>query len=233
MIYFLLVRSRWNTLLLIGLILSCITLAEYSAIISDKLLHYIQQKYGTSAEKRVVKWQDIMRNNKNDSDWGKLNMVNNFFNKIPYETDLDHWKKYDYWATPIEMIATNGGDCEDYAIGKYFTLRELGIPIEKLRISYVIELTVNQPHMVLAYYETPDSDPLILDNIKGRITPASGREDLQPVYSFNGDGLWTAQERGNELKQDVGNVFSWQDLNERMVTEMNNASNWNTAAGSN
>jgi len=207
----------------VGLLLACLALGEYSAIISEKLLHYIGEKYGNSAEKRVQRWQDLMKENKNTSDWNKLNLVNRFFNRIRWTSDDEHWNQRDYWATPIEMLATNGGDCEDYSIAKYFTLKELGIPMEKLRITYVIATELNQAHMVLAYYETPDADPLILDNIKDRVLPASARYDLQPVYGFNGDGLWNARDRSDQLKQDSKNVFQWQDLNERLMVEMKHA----------
>ncbi len=214
-------RLNWLTLTC-WLIIS-VAFAEYSAIISEKLLHYIGVKYGSSAEKRVLRWQDLMKTNRADSDWDKLNLVNKFFNNIRYTSDEEHWNQRDYWATPIEMLATNGGDCEDYSIAKYFTLKELGIPMEKLRITYVIATSINQPHMVLAYYETPDAEPLILDNLKDRIQSASARSDLEPVYGFNGDGLWGARDRGDELKKDSKNVFAWQDLNERLIVEMNEA----------
>jgi len=164
-----------------------------------------------------------MKDNHAASDWEKLNMVNHFFNRIRYMSDEEHWHQRDYWATPLEMLATDGGDCEDYAIAKYFTLKELGIPMTKLRITYVIATSINEPHMVLAYYETPDADPLILDNIKDRVMAASSRPDLEPVYGFNGDGLWNAHDRGDELKQDPKNVFAWDDLNERLIVEMNEA----------
>jgi len=208
-----------------SLLLTCLVFGEYSSIISEKLLHYIGEKYGSSAEKRVLRWQDLMKENHAASDWDKLNMVNHFFNKIRYMTDEEHWHQRDYWATPIEFLATDGGDCEDYAVAKYFTLKELGIPMEKLRITYVIATSINEPHMVLAYYETPDSEPLILDNIKDRVMTASARPDLEPVYGFNGDGLWNAHDRGDELKQDSKNVFQWEDLNERLIVEMNEAEN--------
>ena len=220
---------QWAALLLF--LLACLTLAEYTPIISDKLLHYITETYGSSAEKRILRWQDLMKNNRNASTWSKLNLVNNFFNRIPYESDLMHWNKNDYWATPVEFLATNGGDCEDYAIAKYFTLRELGIPTEKLRITYVIALSINQAHMVLAYYETPDSEPLILDNLKDRVLPASSRDDLQPVYGFNGEGLWAARDRGDELKRDNKDNVEWQDLNSRLTAEMDRANGGLTASG--
>jgi len=204
------------------MLLACLALAEYSALVSERLLHFIGEKYGGGAERRVARWQTIMNENRSEPVLDQLNLVNHFFNKIPWKSDMEHWHQRDYWATPLEMLATNGGDCEDYAIGKYFTLRELGIPTEKLRITYVIALNLNQAHMVLAYYDTPDADPLILDNLNEHIMPASVRKDLQPVYGFNGDGLWMARQRGEELRQDNSSNFQWRDLNARLTAEMEN-----------
>lgn len=187
---------------------------------SDQIEQYVAEKYGKRAGKRVANWHELMREYNAESDWDKLNRVNKFFNKLRWLDDKDHWQQRDYWATPVEMLATNGGDCEDYSIAKYFTLKELGIPESKLRITYVIALELNQAHMVLAYYETPGAEPLILDNIKNRVMPASSRPDLHPVYSFNGDGLWTAQARGTELKKDNSKNVKWNDLNARMLKEI-------------
>ncbi len=126
----------------------------------------------------------------------KLELVNDFFNSLEFVNDIDHWGKEDYWATPLQMLASNGGDCEDFSIGKYFTLREMGIPAERLRLTYVKALKLNQAHMVLTYSPTADADPLVLDNLVDVILNASDRNDLLPVYSFNGNGLWLAKARG-------------------------------------
>ena len=109
----------------------------------------------------------------------KLELVNDFMNRTPFKTDQEHWGKVDYWATPVEFLSTNGGDCEDFSIAKYFTLRALGVADDKLQITYVKETRVyNEAHMVLAYFATPDAEPLILDNINKTIQPASNRGDL-------------------------------------------------------
>ncbi len=91
------------------------------------------------------------------------------------------------------------------------------MPIEKLRITYVRALELGESHMVLAYYPTPDADPLILDNIKGDIRPASQRTDLEPVYGFNDDDLWTAA--GNARKGGASNVRLWRELLQKLAKE--------------
>lgn len=126
----------------------------------------------------------------------KLTAVNQFFNRrIVFTSDQEVWGQLDYWASPLEMLAKGRGDCEDFVIGKYFSLLAAGVPVGRLRLVYV-RATIGGPggetiaHMVLAYYATPGAEPLILDNLIGEIRPASRRPDLAPVFSFNGEGLW-------------------------------------------
>jgi len=77
--------------------------------------------------------------------------------------------------------------------------------------------------MVLAYYSTPEAEPLILDNLINDIKPASIRNDLVPVYSFNGEGLWLSKIRGQEGKRIGGadKLKNWQDLLTRHHNLMN------------
>ena len=54
-------------------------------------------------------------------------------------SDEKLWGQSDYWASRMESIGQNAGDCEDYVIAKFFTLIDLGIPQEKLYFTYVKE----------------------------------------------------------------------------------------------
>ena len=101
-----------------------------------------------------------------------------------FVSDDQHWGRADYWATPVEFLATGAGDCEDFSLAKYFTLKALGVPLERMRLTYAKAVKLNQAHMVVAYFATPDAEPLILDNLISDIKPASQRTDLVPVYSF-------------------------------------------------
>ena len=127
-------------------------------------------------------------------DPAKLHFVNLFFNqRIEFATDAQAWGQVDYWASPLEALAKGQGDCEDYAIAKYFSLLAAGMPASRLRLVYVraqLDDGVAQAHMVLAYYASAGSETLILDNLVDDILPASRRSDLQPVFSFNSEGLW-------------------------------------------
>jgi predicted transglutaminase-like cysteine proteinase len=184
---------------------------------TEKLFKSISKRYDGQAEARVREWQSILESQQTASTDDKLYEINKFFNRIDFVDDKKHWGKNDYWATPLEFLATNAGDCEDFTIAKYFSLMELGIPEEKLRLMYVTATRPRQAHMVLAYYETPKSVPLVLDNINRRILPASQRRDLIPIYSFNGDGLWHAKSQGQGRRlQSKNNNSLWQDLTLRM-----------------
>lgn len=188
--------------------------------LSDHLLAAITRRYGTDARLRTEQWRDLINQGAALPESEKLARVNAFFNQLPFVSDPEHWRKDDYWATPVEMIASDGGDCEDFSIGKYITLKEMGVPEARLRLTYVKALRLNQSHMVVTYFPTPGADPLVLDNLLGRIVPASQRRDLQPVYSFNGEGLWLAKARGTGQRVGGSDRISlWRDLMTRMREE--------------
>ena len=189
------------------------SIVEFSA----ELLERVELKWGQSAVKRLNAMKAIIEENQLKTENEKLKIVNEFFNLIPYKSDIEHWNTKDYWATPFEMLTSFGADCEDYSIAKYFTLRELGIDDGKLRITYVKALNWDEAHMVLTYSPTPNEMPLVLDNLKSEILPANLRTDLIPVYSFNATGLWLAKERG--AGQFVGSsdrLSLWVDMLERL-----------------
>jgi len=198
-----------------------IVFATAGLVLTDEEISRLTKKYGQSAAERLQNWKYILLSDKKLDETQKLEIVNRFFNKVRFVSDKEHWGKIDYWATPIEFLSTNGGDCEDFAIAKYLTLRELGVPNERLRITYVKALTLNQAHMVLTYYATAGAEPLVLDNLKEKILPASQRHDLVPVYSFNGDNLWLAKElagRG-QLVGGSDRIGLWNDMLERLKKE--------------
>ena len=149
----------------------------------------------------------------------KLVRVNDFFNQqIQFVEDNELWGLSNYWATPLELLAQGAGDCEDYSIAKYFTLKELGVPESKMRITYVKAVELNQAHMVLTYFTSPGAEPFVLDNLIPVIKPASKRQDLFPVYSFNGVGLWVSKKHGfSERVGDSGRLNLWAQLKKRML----------------
>ena len=190
--------------------------------ISGELLQRIKAKYGQQAELRVIQWQTLLATTKGLPEKEKLERVNDFFNHtVLFVDDMIHWHVEDYWATPIEFLASGAGDCEDYSIAKYFTLKELGVDENKMRITYVKALNLNQAHMVLTYYATPAAVPLVLDNLIPLIKPASSRSDLLPVYSFNGTGLWLAKSRGAGKRVGSSDRLSlWNELNKKILENL-------------
>ncbi len=187
---------------------------------SDAQIKKLGQKYGEMAERRLRSWQNLMKEIANADEAEKLDKVNRFFNQMEFVDDIIHWKQKDYWASPVEFLITNGGDCEDFSIAKYYTLRQAGVPIEKLSIAYVKALRLNQAHMVLTYYATPKATPMILDNLIPDIKPANRRPDLQHVYSFNGDNLWLSKKgRRSTLVGTSDQLKPWVQLQSRMVNQ--------------
>ncbi len=164
-------------------------------LVSKKVLQKVEKKYGLDASKRVEKMNKLLHSIRQDSVQQQLKAVNDFFNAIPFSTDNDKWGKEDYWSTPLEFVSVNEGDCEDYVIAKFFALLNLGIAEEKLYFTYVTYLPSNQAHMVLTYVETPNTMPLVLDNINKEALLASKRHDLRHVYSFNAEALYLNKQK--------------------------------------
>jgi predicted transglutaminase-like cysteine proteinase len=172
--------------------------------------------YGEGASNRLRAWRTLIGDLTGATEDQQLRAVNVFFNQFYFINDNKLWGKNDYWATPVEFIGVNGGDCEDFSIAKYFGLLELGVEPDKLRLVYVKAVTQDQFHMVLAYYATPDSEPLILDNLDKRIKAATARSDLQPIYSFNGTHLWLMKEKGRgQLAGQSSSLKRWVDVQSR------------------
>jgi predicted transglutaminase-like cysteine proteinase len=161
------------------------------------------------------------------TDADRLKRINDFFNRqIKFGEDSVIWNQPDYWATPLETLGLGAGDCEDFAIAKYYSLKEVGVAPEKLRLIYVRAKTGSsdtvgsQAHMVLAYYAQPEAEPLVLDNLINDIRPASRRPDLVPVFSFNSEGVFTGVS-GKEATPaaGTGRLSRWEDLLKRARAE--------------
>ncbi len=118
----------------------------------------------------------------------QLSLVNQYWNQYPYREDIRNvYKKPDYWAIPDEMVK-NSGDCEDYAIAKFYTLKDLGFPTDKMRIIVVFETIRGIAHAVLGVYV--DDDVLILDNLSNRIFSHKVLSNYDPRFSINEEWRW-------------------------------------------
>ncbi len=190
----------------------------------EPLVQQVQQRYGAVAARLVRDWEAVLQDSRSLSEENKLKRVNEFFNRqVRYDDDIRVWGVPDYWATPLEFMGKGVGDCEDFSLAKYFSLREIGVAPEKLRMTYVRariggpNSTLTQAHMVLAYYPQPDAEPLILDNLISEIRPASRRTDLTPVYSFNTTGVFAGT--ATQPAASVDRLSRWKDLLMKMRTE--------------
>ena len=185
---------------------------------NDFLLAEANQKinfsFDISTTQRFNEWEKLMFHSQGMSDTEKLVLVNNFFNKMQWLEDDKVWNKKDYWATPIESLIKNAGDCEDFSIAKYYTLLAMDIPVEQLRLTYVV-LDNHQGHMVLFYFPGNGRPPLVLDNLNKKILSKSQRPDIKYMFSFNDTGLWL---KGNNTSvPDNENIIrQWTEMVERI-----------------
>lgn len=203
----------------------CSALLVVAELQSQKMHTLMQSRYGDDGVALLGAWNRMLDSSKALADAEKIVQVNDFFNRnIRYTDDVTLWQKSDYWATPLETMGVRAGDCEDFTIAKYISLLELGIPTEQLRLIYVRAQIGGphskrfQAHMVLGYYSSPEAEPLILDNLITRIEPASKRPDLNPVFSFNSEGLWV----GNSVQSQAdptARLSRWRDLLARVRAE--------------
>ena len=179
------------------------------------------QAAGPRALNAVRVLQQVLQSVNGAEDDAQLAAVNQFFNRqVIFTDDTVAWGQVDHWASPIETLAKGRGDCEDYAIAKYFSLLALGMPTAKLRLVYVRVQTggVVQAHMVLAYYPSPQAEPMVLDNLITEIRPASRRPDLTPVFSFNSDGLWQGT-TGAPAGDPTARLSRWREVLARVREE--------------
>jgi predicted transglutaminase-like cysteine proteinase len=191
----------------------------FTIAVSERLIERYARRFSPEARARIAAWKRYaaVRKGAPLTDTELLIEVNRTLNQLRFVDDAPHWGEPDYWATPAESVASNGADCEDFSIAKYFLLKELGVPIARLRMTYVKALRLNQAHMVLAYYARPDAEPLVLDNLEDAVRPASQRTDLVPVYSFNDEEVWI------ELRGRSGSprqIRNWNRLMERLEREL-------------
>lgn len=216
------VLIRWLAIFIATCTLSLSGLQLAMSIDFGRLQQLLVSRFGADRTPLLRDWQRMLGESLKAPDAEKLRRVNDFINqRITFDDDMSVWGERDYWATPLELLGQGRGDCEDFAIAKYYSLTNLDIPINKLRLVYVKATqtgpagTFIQAHMVLAYYATPTATPLILDNLNPQILPATRRGDLSPIFSFNSAGLW--QGTGNNAS--TSSLSRWQDLLARARAE--------------
>jgi predicted transglutaminase-like cysteine proteinase len=218
-------KQTSRLILFITLVLLCFSSIYAANADFNKLGSLANLRYGQDAYKNIQELNQLVSELKSVSEVEKLQQINDFFNrKIRFTDDTSLWGQTDYWATPLESLGRQAGDCEDFSIAKYIFLKVVDVDNDKLRLTYVRAEIQDQnrrsvrAHMVLSYYPTPQSEPLILDNLTPEILPASSRKDLSPIFSFNKKGLWVGS--GSKPKGEAQtNLSRWRDVLSRIKAD--------------
>ncbi|MBO1926373.1 transglutaminase-like cysteine peptidase [Thiomicrorhabdus sp. 6S2-11] len=215
-------RSQYKILLSLILLLGIAGYAVSQATLDfNRFYQSIYSEYGEQRSRLAKTWQTTMERVKPLPDQQKLQEVNNFINMaVRYQSDMTNNRVKDHWSSLVETFGKGVGDCEDYAIAKYVTLRLAGVEDKHLRMIYVKAFNRGrtEAHMVLGYYPTPDSMPLILDNLISEVKPASQRNDLKPVFSFNSRGLWAGLSKATN-SDPMARLSRWQQVVSKLKSE--------------
>lgn len=148
---------------------------------------------------------------------GQVERVQRHFNRLKRIADARLWGQQDYWATPSELVRAGGGDCEDLAAAKYFALRELGVPAERLRLVYARVLDAArgriEAHVVLIYRSGRDAAWRVMDSLRDPLERLDERRDMLPWLSFNETGVSRFSARGEEYRLGgIDLLLPWQQL---------------------
>ncbi len=143
---------------------------------------------GESSACRLEDWQEFLTELSYSNEADQVYRVHRYINRFKYVTDKRNWRRRDYWAIP-EQLFERGGDCEDYVIAKYLSLRALGIDAERLRVVVVYDRKKREDHAVLAVLGP--NETVILDNYRRRVMSWTDmKRRYRPYYSLNEIGVW-------------------------------------------
>lgn len=153
---------------------------------------YAASKAGKCGDKEMNKcnfdkWMKFLDGLKGKELVAQIREINDYMNRAPYVTDPVNWGKKDFWATPGEFMA-KFGDCEDYAIAKYMSLRYLGYKEQDLRVVAVKDLNLKIGHAILVVYFK--GKPYVLDNQVKQVLPTTKIKHYLPVFSINRKAWW-------------------------------------------
>ncbi|MGH6947458.1 MAG: transglutaminase-like cysteine peptidase [Kiloniellales bacterium] len=137
-------------------------------------------------------WQQLLHAAGGATTLRQLQLVNSFLNRWPYRRDSELYGSSDRWATPAEFLVRSG-DCEDFAIAKYFALRALGVPAETMRVVAVEDQIQGQHHAVLTV--ALGTETLVLDSRSNLILPDRRYRHYRPLFSVNETGHWLHLDR--------------------------------------
>lgn len=135
----------------------------------------------------ALAWQAMLKAQVGRPQFHQIQAVNRFLNDWQYRSDLQNYGRRDYWASPLEFLLRSG-DCEDYAIIKYVSLRQLGFGADQLRMVVLNDVSRGLAHAVLAVYL--DQQVYILDNLSRAVLPQEQVTQYVPYYSINETMRW-------------------------------------------
>jgi predicted transglutaminase-like cysteine proteinase len=137
-------------------------------------------------------WQKFLAGIRGKQALEQLDAINRYMNRAPYIIDPVNYGVPDYWATPRQFFVKDG-DCEDYAIAKYLSLRALGWPTEKMRIVVLQDQNLRIAHAVLVVYH--QGRTYVLDNQISQVVTDDRIAHYRPIYSINEKAWWLHQRR--------------------------------------
>jgi len=149
---------------------------------------------------RVLDYYKTIEKCKTLSKDAKLKKINFYLNRLLPQYDAVTKHQEDYWQTPKEFLKLGFGDCEDYAIIKYYSLIKLGFDEKKLFLTVVKDRYKGEYHMVLSYFKNKNKPPLLLDNLSFKILTLKQRGDLSVVYMMNSTGLYKIKDYHKLIK---------------------------------
>lgn len=163
-------------------------------------------------------YAEFMKKIQNESPSRKIELINSYINTLMPRYDDFYNKNVDIWSTRGEFLRRGGGDCEEYAITKKDSLKDLGINSETCLL-VVKEKIIGGYHMVLALWEKKNSEPIILDNLSFRIMPISKRYDLEPMYCLKDGKYYKLEQNGKILKPINIRISSYEKLLKKQENE--------------
>ncbi len=134
-----------------------------------------------------TEWMTLIDSLRTRDRMTQIKKANAFANRWQYTEDAVNWGVSDYWATPGEFFQ-KAGDCEDYAIVKFMTLRALGFENDDLLIVAVMDDNLGVGHAITLV--SLDGRILLLDNQINRVIPAERVHHYRPVYAVNEQSWW-------------------------------------------
>lgn len=157
---------------------------------SLQALAHCEQNPALCESKEIERWTGLVNDLKAQNKLRQLITVNRWFNRLPYKYDEYAYNTIDYWADTAELLSKRG-DCEDFALSKYFTLRRLGFSPDELKITVVYDQEKYLNHAVLMVYT--GGTRYMLDSNSDDMGPSPMEYRYKTIYAFNENTAWFYQ----------------------------------------